>query len=86
MRLALTPSPNQVRCLDTGEALSARDLEQLYSAAPLGTAFEWAARSRAAQAQGGVGDASPARDSSAAARRASVYQSGSPATCRVLPT
>ena len=67
-----------VRCLDTGEALSARDLEQLYSAAPLGSAFDWAARSRAAQG----GDA--AAVGSAASRRASAYQSGS--ACRVLPT
>ena len=70
-----------VRCLDTGEALSARDLEQLYSAAPLGSAFDWAARSRAAQG----GDAAAMGGAALAAlRRASTYQSGS--ACRVLPT
>ena len=59
------------------EALG-EDLEQLYSAAPLGSAFDWAARSRAAQ--GGDADAM----GGAASRRASAYQSGS--ACRVLPT
>ena len=62
------PNPNQ-------------DLEQLYSAAPLGSAFDWAARSRAAQG----GDAAAMGGAAlAASRRASTYQSGS--ACRVLPT
>lgn len=75
-----------VRCLDTGEALSAQDLEQLYSAAPLGSAFDWAARSRAAQGDDVAAVGAGRRGGAgAASRRASAYyQSGS--ACRVLPT
>jgi len=83
LRATEAQSIGTVRSLDTGETLSARELERLYSAAPRGSAFEWAARSRASQGS----DAPPRRGNDgggAAARRTSVYQSGS--ACRVLPT